>query len=130
MTLLKAYLGALVTFLILDAIWLGLIMKNRYTSQLAHLMRENPNWAAAGIFYLVYLAGVVFLAVRPALAAGSGSLALLYGAVLGLLAYGTYEMTNYATLRDWPLGIVAMDILWGTLLTAVAAWAGFLLAQG
>ena len=129
MVLVKAYLGALVAFLILDAIWLGLVMKNTYTSQLGHLMRDNPDWAAAGIFYVFFLAGVVFLAVRPALAAETASTALLYGAVLGFIAYGTYEMTNYATLRGWPVGIVVMDIIWGSVLTAVAAWAGFSAAR-
>ena len=126
MTWVKAYAGTLVAFLALDAVWLGVIAKNFYAQRIGSLMRDSPHWGAAGLFYLVYLGGIVFLAVNPALTAGSWKTAALYGAVLGFVAYGTYDMTNWATLEGWPADMVAVDLAWGTCLTALAATAGYL----
>ena len=86
----KAYIGVLIAFIVLDAIWLGLIAKSLYASQLGDLMRDNPNMLAAALFYIFYVAGVVFFAVQPSLTSASWWTALLNGAVLGALAYGTY----------------------------------------
>ncbi len=121
----KAYLGAFVAFLILDGTWLGVIAKGFYADQLGDRLRRNPNMLVAGVFYLVYVAGIVFLAVEPGLAARAWKTAALHGAVLGFVAYGTYDMTNYATLEGWPVKVVVVDLVWGTLLTAIAATAGF-----
>jgi uncharacterized membrane protein len=128
MMYLKAYAGAVVAFLILDAIWLGLIARSYYREQIGHLMSDSPNWLAAGGFYLIYIAGIVILAIAPAVEAGSWSKALIHGAVLGLVAYGTYDMTNLAVLRDWPIAMTVIDIAWGTGLTAVASVAGYSVA--
>ena len=134
MTLVKAYFGCLVAFLILDAFWLGWLMKDFYRKHIGQLMKDNPDWAAAAIFYSMYLAGIVFLAVRPALQqegqpgallAGSWlGVALLNGAVLGLVAYGTYGFTNLATLKSWPASMVLIDTAWGIFITSVTAGVG------
>lgn len=125
MTYVAAYVGALISFLALDAIWLGVVTKSYYRAEIGHLMADKPNFIAAGVFYLFYIAGVVVLAVSPALDRGSWSTAAVLGAVLGFVAYGTYDMTNLAVMRDWPLGMTVVDIVWGTFLTATAATCGF-----
>lgn len=127
--MIKAYFGTLVAFLAIDAIWLGVLSRGLYNKWIGHLMRETPLWPAAGAFYLLYIAGIVFLAVQPALEAGSWRVALINGAVLGLIAYGTYDFTNYATLKEWPLAMVLVDLVWGTFLTGTAALAGYLIAR-
>lgn len=126
MIYIKAYIGVLIVFLILDALWLGLLAKNLYNSQLGELMRENPNMLAAGLFYAVYVGGIVFFAVQPALNTAFWWTAAWHGALLGLLAYGTFAVTNYAVLKAWSLNLVIADTLWGIILTAVAAAGGFL----
>lgn len=125
----KAYIGVLIAFIVLDAIWLGLIAKSLYASQLGEHMRANPNMLVAALFYIFYVAGVVFFAVQPSLASASWWTALLNGAVLGALAYGTYGVTNYAVLNGWPLNLTVADTLWGTALTGVAAVCGYLTSQ-
>ncbi len=127
---LRAFLASFVTFLILDGTWLGVIAKRFYADCLGDRLRSSPNMIAAGVFYLVYVVGIVLLAVNPALAGGTWKTAAFYGAVLGAVAYGAYDLTNYATLEGWPLRMVIVDMLWGTLLTAITATAGFLAARG
>ncbi len=129
MIYLKAYALTLIVFLGLDALWLGLVARGFYASQLGQLMRDNVNFAAAGAFYLAYVAGIVFFAVAPALAEGSWRKAALHGVLLGLLAYGTYDMTNLATLRNWPVAMSVVDIAWGGVLTGTAALAGYWLTR-
>lgn len=125
MQYLLAYVGTAVVFFVVDFVWLSTVGK-WYFARMGPLLRESPNLAYAGIFYLFYVAGVVILAVMPAVAAGSWTLALFYGAVLGLVAYGTYDMTNLSTLKGYPPAVAVVDIAWGTALTAVSAVAGFL----
>lgn len=120
-----AYAGTLLSFLLVDAIWLGLIAKNFYRDQLGDLMLPSPNFAVAAIFYLFFAVAIVFLAVRPGLEAGSLWTAIGYGALLGLAAYGTYDMTNLSTLKGWPLTLSVVDMVWGTVLTAVASACGY-----
>ena len=129
MTYLKAYVGTLVAFLAIDAVWLAFIANDFYKAHIGHLLSPEPNFGAAALFYVFYLAGIVFLAVRPGLAARSLRVALLHGAVLGFVAYGTYDFTNFATLQDWPPLVVAVDLVWGTFLTGFAAAAGYLAAR-
>lgn len=125
----KAYLAALVAFLIADAIWIGVIAREFYQNQLGELLRDPPNLAAAGVFYLAYIAGVLYLVVRPALASGSLKSAALNGAILGLIAFGTYDMTNLATLEGWPVAVVVVDMIWGAVVTALVASAGYFAAR-
>ncbi|MEQ8267630.1 MAG: DUF2177 family protein [Parvibaculum sp.] len=126
MTYLIAYGATALVFFGLDYLWLGTVAKGFYARELGPLMRETPDFAAAGLFYLFYVAGIVFFAVLPALQSGSWKTALLYGGLLGLLAYGTYDMTNLATLKGWSVKMVVVDMAWGAALTAMAALAGTL----
>ena len=118
-----AYAATAIVFLGLDAIWLGFVAKDFYARSLGSLMRDPPDFMAAGAFYLFYVAGIVFFAAMPA---ESWKAALARGALLGLLAYGTYDMTNLATLKGWPWRMAAVDMAWGTALTALAALGGYL----
>lgn len=125
MQIIAAYLGAAVAFVILDAIWLGAVAKNFYFTQLAGLLRDKPDLAVAAVFYVIYLAGVVYFAVMPALNGGGMASALLNGALLGFLAYSTYDATNLATLKGYPAIVAVVDVAWGTFLTATSAAFGY-----
>lgn len=124
-----AYLSTAVVFFGLDLIWLGKVATGFYRIQLGDMMRERPDFAAAGAFYLVYVAGIVYFAVHPNLQGGTWGQALLSGAILGLIAYGTYDMTNLATLKNWPVTITLVDLAWGTLLTGTSAAVGLWITQ-
>jgi uncharacterized membrane protein len=130
----KHYFITLFVFLVLDAIWLGLIAQPFYQAQIGFLLAKNPNWAAAGVFYLLYVAGLVTLVVEPALRAGTPpGWAALRGAFFGLIAYATYDLTNLATVDRWPIAITAVDIAWGVALGALTApaavWVGRRIAK-
>lgn len=116
-----AWAGAFVPFLAIDLVWLGVVARDFYAGQLGALMAPKPRWGVALAFYAAYCAGVVLFAVMPGIAAGSVVRTMLLGAALGALAYGTYDMTNLATLRGWPPLLTVVDIAWGTVLTAIAA---------
>ena len=125
----KAYVFTLISFLGLDFLWLAVVARGFYSSQMGTLMRDNINFAAAGGFYLAYVAGIVFFAVAPALNEGSWTRAAINGAFLGLLAYGTSDMTNIATIKNWPVAMSIVDIAWGTFLTSFAALSGFFITR-
>lgn len=129
MTLLKAYLGTSVSFFMIDIAWINLFVRPFYDERLGHLLRESPSLLAVGGFYVAFAGGIVFLAVRPALASGSWMTAAINGGVLGALAYGTFTVTNYVVLEDWTGGLVVSDIAWGVFLTALAASCGYLAAR-
>lgn len=126
---LVAYLATAVVFFAGDAAWLSVATGRFYRPMLGGLLAERPNLPIAALFYVVYVAGVVVFAVAPALAAASWPTALLLGALLGLVAYGTYDITNLATLRNWPLAVSLLDLGWGITLTAVSALLGYLVTQ-
>jgi uncharacterized membrane protein len=119
-----ASLAAAVVMFPLDFIWLR-TMRPFYESQMGSIMLSQPRIAAAVLFYLVYAVGIAFLAILPNLGSGTIWTAAGYGAALGLVAYGTYDATNYATLKDFPLSIMIVDWTWGTVLTAFVAAAGW-----
>lgn len=120
------YIAGLIAFLVIDYIWLKYIALSFYREQIGHLMLDKPNLGIALLFYLFYVVGVVVLAVNPALEKGQLTTAVLYGGLLGFVAYGTYDITNLATLKSWPPIVAIVDIIWGTVLTAsVAAIAYF-----
>ena len=125
MTYVVAYIATAVVFLGLDALWLSKVALGMYRQELGSLLLERPNLAIAGAFYLLYVGGIVVLAVAPALSEGNWWRALLMGAVLGLVAYGTYDITNLSTLKGWSTRLALIDIAWGTALTAVAATIGY-----
>lgn len=129
MTYLLAYISTAIVFLAIDFVWLSQIAPRFYFGHLGHLLLEKPNLLAAAGFYLVYVVGLVIFAVAPALKAESITTALLFGALFGFFTYATYDMTNYATLKGWPFVVVAVDIVWGTLLSAVAAWSGYMITR-
>ena len=124
-----AYAGTLVSFLLIDAIWLGLIARSFYQRQLGDMMLPSPNLVGAAIFYLFFAVAIVMLAVRPGLEAGSIWTAIGYAAVLGLAAYGTYDITNLSTLKNWPITMTIVDLIWGTFLTSVASACGYTAAR-
>ncbi len=109
------YIISVPIFFIIDMIWLGFVASDFYRSRLGHLMGEI-NWTAAIIFYLIFLVGLVIFAIYPAVERGSWQHALLYGALFGFFTYATYDLTNLATLRDWPLSVALVDMAWGTVL--------------
>ncbi len=114
----KLYLIALPVFFAIDMIWLGLIAKNFYREQIGFLMKSDINWAAAIIFYLLFIVGLVVFVIMPAHEKGSWKHALLFGAIFGLITYATYDLTNLATLKDWPLMVTIVDLGWGAVLAA------------
>jgi len=128
-TALVTYTGCLLTLAVLDAIWLGIVARGFYRDQLGELMLPSPNLAVAAFFYLLFTVAIVILAVLPALSSGSIGTALLYGAILGLAAYGTYDITNLSTLKSWPLAMSLVDMAWGTFLTALSAVGGYCAAR-
>lgn len=124
-----AYLGALVSMLALDAVWLGLVMPSVYQAALGPLLLPEPRWGAAALFYLAYPVGIVVFAVLPAWRARAPRQGWWLGALYGALAYATYDLTNLATLRGWPVHIVVVDIAWGAVISALAAAASLALLQ-
>lgn len=123
------YLTVLIVFTAIDFLWLGLIALDFYKKAIGSLMLEKPRLEIAAIFYALCALGITILAVQPALNAGSWHTAVLLGAAFGLCAYGTYDLTNLATLKNWPLRLALVDMAWGTVLTAVAASAGFVVGR-
>lgn len=124
----KLYFLTLPVFFAIDMVWLGLIAKNFYAKQLGFLMRPDINWLAAIFFYLVFIAGLVFFVIEPALAKNSLLYAILAGALFGFIAYATYDLTNLATLKDWPLLVTVVDLAWGAFLSASVSAIAYLLA--
>lgn len=126
---LAAYGATALAILALDVVWLAVIAKSFYRGSIGHLMADPPNLVAGGVFYLLYPVGILLFAVTPAPWSGPlrlvpWSQAVLAGALFGLFAYATYDLSNLATLRGWPLRLTLVDIVWGTALTAAAAAAG------
>lgn len=116
MSYIKLFIIAFLVFFIVDLIWLGLIAKNFYQTEIGHLLAPSPNWTAAIIFYVLYIIFLIIFAIGPATASSSLGHAMLYGALFGFITYATYDLTNLATLKDWPLLVTVVDVMWGTTL--------------
>lgn len=129
MTALVLYLATALVFLVLDALMLNLVLAPMFRAQLGETMLASPRFGPAVVFYLFYIAGVLWLVSLPALRDGVPVQALINGAILGAVAYGTYEFTNFATLRGWSWQMVITDVIWGAVLTGVSAWAGVMAAR-
>ncbi|MDD4785222.1 MAG: DUF2177 family protein [Candidatus Shapirobacteria bacterium] len=125
--MIKQYFVALFSFLLIDGVWLTVVAKNFYAKHLGYLMAKPPNLLAAGIFYLIYIFGLVVLALSPALQKGSLISAILMGALFGFCAYATYDLTNLATIKDWPLIVTIVDLIWGAVLSGSVAGVSFLI---
>lgn len=124
-----AYVTTALVFLAIDAVWLTLAAQRLYRPLMGDMLLDDFKVAPALLFYLIYIAGIVVFAITPALASDRWTTASYYGAFLGLFAYATYDLTNQATLRGWPLAVTVADLCWGTLLTAFAATIGFLVTR-
>lgn len=129
MRYLLAYLGAGVTMAVLDAIWLSTMADRLYRPVIGSIMADKPDLRVAGVFYLLYVFGIVFLAVLPGLREGSLMRTVTTGAVFGLVAYATYDLTNQATLRVWSTQLTLIDLAWGTFVTTAGGLGGYLLAR-
>ena len=120
-SLVLRYLVTTGIFLLIDIVWLGFVAPKLYKANIGHLMAEKPNLLAAGVFYLLFIAALLFFVIDPALAKGSVWQAVWTGAFLGLAMYATYDLTNLATLKAWPLKITVIDLIWGTFITAATS---------
>ena len=126
---LKLYLMTVPVFFAIDLLWLGVLAKNFYQNNLTHLLSPAVNWPAALLFYFIYIGGIILFAVKPGLDAQSLTRAALWGALFGFFTYMTYDLTNLATLRDWPVKGVVVDIVWGTLLCSLVASSSYLIGR-
>ena len=124
MVYISLYLVTAIVFLMLDVMMLKKVLYPLFSSNIGAIMNEDPKMGAAAVFYLFYVGGIIWFASLPALASGQPSQAFVAGFILGLLAYGTYEFTNFATLRGWSAQMVAVDVTWGAVLTGTSAWVG------
>jgi len=130
MTKYAASFGAIALIMVaLDVLWIGVIAKPLYQEGIGHLMAQNPRLGAAALFYAVYAAGLLLFVVAPSGEAGHWHTPLMRGALFGFFAYATYDLTNLATLEDWPIGLSALDMAWGSIASAAAAVAGHLAYQ-
>jgi uncharacterized membrane protein len=126
---LKLYLAMLASFLVIDMVWLGLVASAFYRKYLGFLMAPSPNWLVATLFYLLFVVGILVFVVLPGLKANSLKTTLLRAALFGLITYGTYDLTNLATLKDWPALLSIVDMLWGTVLTVAVGCIGFVVGR-
>lgn len=125
MTYAIAWFGTALAFLIADAIWLTQVGPKLYRPLIGELLSDRLNVPAAVAFYLIYVSGITYFAVAPALQEGSLARALINGAILGLVAYATYDLTNQATLKIWDIRVTLADMVWGAFASALAASAGY-----
>lgn len=125
----KLYLIALPIFFLIDMLWLGIVAKNFYAKQIGFLLRPDVNWVAAILFYLLFIVGLVLFVVVPALEKNSLSYVLIFGALFGLISYATYDLTNLATVKNWPLLVTIVDLCWGAFLASSVSTLTFLIAH-
>jgi len=125
----KLYAIAFPVFFAIDMVWLGVIAKNFYRAQIGTLMKSDVNWTAAIIFYLIFIAGLVVFVITPAMEKGSWTHALLFGALFGFVCYATYDLTNLAVAKDWPLLVTIVDLAWGAVLAASVSTITYFIAN-
>lgn len=121
MVVVRNFFITFTVFMAIDLLWLGVVAKNLYQNQIGFIMRPSPNWTAAVIFYVFYIIGLLFFVIQPALQKESWSYALWVGAFFGFITYMTYDLTNLATLNNWPLLVTVVDLAWGTSLGGTTA---------
>lgn len=129
MQVITAYLATAIVFFVIDFIWLSFVAQKFYQREIGPLLLKDFKMGVAAGFYLIYVAGIVVFAVWPALQGGGWSNALIFGAFLGFIAYGTYDLTNYATLKGWTVKMVAVDMAWGASLTGISALFGYFISR-
>ncbi|MBC7981736.1 DUF2177 family protein [Candidatus Parcubacteria bacterium] len=123
----KIYFTALSAFLILDALWLGFIAKSFYAKQIGFLFKSDINWIAALLFYALFIVALILFVIHPAIEKNSIIHALLFGALFGFITYATYDLTNLATLKGWPVMVTIVDLIWGSFVTAAVSSVTFLI---
>jgi uncharacterized membrane protein len=126
--LIQLYIATSILFFAIDILWLGVIAKNFYNKHLGRFFRERVNWTAAIIFYSLFILGIMIFAILPGTSSASLGRTVTLGVLYGLFTYATYDLTNLATLKDWPVKIVVVDILWGMVLCGLVSAGGFLFA--
>jgi uncharacterized membrane protein len=124
-----SYILTALVFFAIDVVWLGLVAKNMYNRNIGHLMSSRVKWVAAVVFYLAFIVGILVFAVYPSVDRDSLLRAVALGALFGFFTYSTYDLTNLATLKDWPLSITIVDIAWGMVLTSVVSAVGFYIVR-
>jgi uncharacterized membrane protein len=125
----KLYLLTVPIFFAIDMIWLGFVARGFYQNQLGSFLSDTVNWTAALAFYFLYIAGILIFAVVPALDKGSIARAVVLGALFGFFTYATYDLTNLATLKDWPVKVVMVDIAWGMVLCATVSLCAYVIGR-
>ena len=125
----RNYFITLVVFLAIDMVWLTVIAKRFYAEKLGYLMAPKANLAAALLFYMLFVVGLLVFVIAPALAAGSWLQALLAGLFFGLVTYATYDLTNLATIKDWPVVITLIDLVWGSFVSGITSLLSYLLIR-
>jgi len=128
-SILISYLLTFIVFLMIDMLWLGVIAKKIYQKYLSSFLTDNVNWTAAFIFYFIFVVGISIFVIYPSVNKGSVYNTLLMGALFGFFTYATYDLTNLATLKGWPLPIVIIDIVWGSVLSAIVSLSGFYIVK-
>lgn len=126
---LRLYVIALPLFLVLDGLWLGLVARDFYRKQIGSLMKDDVNWIAVAVFYLLYVGALTFFVLEPAMEKRSLQHAAFAGALFGLVCYATYDLTNLAVAKDWNVTVTAVDMLWGAVVTGMVSASTFLLME-
>jgi len=127
--MLVVYLITLAVFFLIDMIWLGVVAKGFYRRHLGTMLSPKVNWAAAILFYLLFIVGLLVFVIKPALISGEPLKALFFGALFGLISYATYDLSNLATLKDWPLIVTIVDLIWGSVLGGAVSFFSVLLGR-
>jgi len=127
--MLVMYLITLAVFFLVDMVWLGVVAKGFYRRHLGSMLSPNINWAAAILFYLLFIVGLLVFVIKPALIGGEPLKALFLGALLGLISYATYDLSNLATLKDWPLVVTVVDLVWGSVLGGSVSFVSVVLGR-
>jgi uncharacterized membrane protein len=125
----KLYFATLLVFLAIDMVWLGIIADSFYGEQIGFLFSPSTNWIAAGIFYLLFILGILIFVVLPGLEKDSLKWTLTHAALFGLITYATYDLTNLATIRGWPVLLTLVDLIWGTVLTLAVSTISYLIGS-
>lgn len=127
MTYIKNFMITFAVFMTIDLIWLGVVAKKLYNKYLGYIMAKNINWLAAIIFYVIFVIGLLLFVIYPAMAKDSIQYLILYGMAYGFITYATYDLTNLATLKDWPIEITIIDLIWGTSLSTLTSYFSYLI---
>lgn len=127
MNYIKMYIIAFIAFIVIDGIWLLFISKNLYQANIGHLMADKAKLIPALIFYLIFLVGLVYFVINPSIESKDISKLLIGGALFGLITYATYDLTNLATLKDWPIKITIIDLIWGTSLSTIVSYLTYII---